>query len=98
MITLELTPPEAQMIHDALKAWATQPRSDSLGSAMLVAMMSSQEAKADGTCKRDMMAEMSKATTEADKRENQILMLRAKLMMAQNRASEHDVSESTQGQ
>lgn len=89
MITIELTPQEATLIHAALKCWENEPCKDTIVSTMLAAMLGAHKGSSEEKWEAEIHARFDKSAVEVRKREMQALMLRAKLAQAEARASEH---------
>lgn len=87
-MTIELNQSEVEMLKEALDAWEKAQSSDALISTMLTAMLCPKDA-------RDEMVEASKkemvdAGREGQRRKDRATLLRARLLQASARASEHE--------
>lgn len=83
-MTVELSSSEIDLLDEALKAWEKQPISEGFGTAMLRAVVGPKESR-----RETMEAEIAEVEKDSKARERRALLLRAKLMQASARESEH---------
>lgn len=88
-MNVDLSKAEVELLEQALVAWESEAMSSGMTGALLSAML-------PGSSKEDRRAEMERelnaAKADGQKRRVKGVMLRAKLMQALSRESEHDVS------
>lgn len=77
----------------ALIAWQHQPISEGLNHSIMGSMLTRDCGESDRTdFKREALADAIKAQTESKRRERESVLLRAKLIQAENQSSEHEDS------
>jgi hypothetical protein len=91
-MNVDLSNSEIELIEKALKAWVEQPSADGTVNSMFGTILGSISGKQG---REEMLAEVkveqAKAGEEVRRRERASVLLRAKLMQAQARASEHEI-------
>ena len=87
---LDLSNHEIELIDSALKVWSQQPMADGMSSSLIGAMFRGPNHDRE-RLGAEIKAEIAEAKSETQQRERQVLLLRAKLLQAQTRQSEHDV-------
>mgnify|MGYP003575295690 CR=1 FL=1 len=90
---IELSKTEIELINDALRVWQHEPR-QGLGMCTVLThtLLKDNKAEADRICKE----ETDKINTVVREREMKVILLMAKLIQAQTRNSEHDLSNTRQ--
>ena len=93
-MNVQLSRPEVELIEQALKLWTEEPHHRMLSASMMGAMLRGVTGQSKEELQSDMMKDQAQARAEAALRERQSLLLRAKLLQAQARESEHDITEA----
>jgi hypothetical protein len=86
---LDLSKSELALLDEALKCWQASPHSESMCVTLISVMLGGKNQN-----KEQMESQVKAAQREAEaivrERERKALLLRAKLLQAENRQSEHD--------
>jgi ribulose 1,5-bisphosphate synthetase/thiazole synthase len=88
-MTVDFTKAELDLLDEALKTWAVEPRVAAFGGMMLGAMLRDRTDQSKEAFLADQKVEREKVEAEILARERKALLLRAKLVQALNRESEH---------
>lgn len=91
-MTIELSSADLELIDSALDIWEKQPSEEACRSSMMGIMLSGLKKNVDPTeAERQTEALFEKANKTAKERKHRGILLRAKLIQAMNRASEHEI-------
>lgn len=90
MKPLELSKHEISILRDALKEWQAAPSKNGMMGSVLEAILTPKEHRQNPDFMKDAMKEANK---ECQQRENQAIMLMAKLIQYDNQQSEHDCED-----
>ena len=85
---IELTKQEINILGKALEAWEKEAGQTALNVSMMSMFLCPKEQREENKALCDI--ELDKAKIEGEKRKIQSLLLRAKLLQALNRSSEHE--------
>jgi hypothetical protein len=91
-MTIELNKTEVELIDAALDVWEKQPHSEGMMSSMLGLMTRRAEGESKEQARETMKQELETATKETQQRRFKAILLRAKLVQALNKESEHDIA------
>ncbi len=91
-MNVDLSNPEIDLLDKALKLWAEEPIGRGMHSSLLGAVLGNQMGSTKEQVRQEARREMEEAKEECRCRERTALPLRAKMMQAKNRQSEHDLS------
>lgn len=89
-MTIDLTKAELELLDEALKCWQEEPRTEGIGVGLISALMRGKDQSKE-QLRSELEARTREMTLLVRARERRGLLLRAKLMQAENRQSEHDV-------
>jgi hypothetical protein len=90
-MTIELNKTEVELIDAALDVWEKQPQSEGMITSMLGIMTRSRDESTEET-KSAIKRERDTAQKETQDRRFKAILLRAKLVQALNKESEHDIA------
>ena len=88
-MNVELSKVEMELLDEALKCWQDSPNRDGFGEAMVAAICS--KGSTDEQRTGEMKSVMEKSKQMALSRERKAFLLRAKLIQALTRDSEHTI-------
>jgi hypothetical protein len=87
---IDLSKTELELISESIDLWEKEPHSAGLSSMLMGAMFCPKEER--DSLKDTVKKDMDKATLEANRRKRVAILLRAKLIQAEAKASEHEVT------
>jgi hypothetical protein len=90
-MTIELSKNEIELLDEALDVWEKKPHSEGMISSMLGMMTRRGEETKEQTASI-MRKEIDEAIKETQQRRFKAILLRAKLIQALNKESEHDIA------
>lgn len=83
---IDLSQAELKTLETSLETWAEAPARDGFGMGFMEAMMCKDKEDAA----KGLKDTMNEAHLEVQRRKRQVILLRAKLIQAENKSSEHE--------
>jgi hypothetical protein len=87
---IDLSKTELELISESIELWEKEPHSNGFSSMLMECMLTPKEDR-DGF-KEKIKEGTDKATAESNRRKRVAILLRAKLIQAEAKASEHEVT------
>lgn len=92
-MNIEISKSEAELIDEALKEWAHAPTMSNMMASILCRGLGGKAGQSEGEIEAKTREDVRKNNAEVAQRERRTLLLRAKIMQAVTRESEHVIEE-----